>query len=118
MIALPLSYLSTAAAQAPVLASGSGPDVSLWRVVLAMVLCLVLAGVAAWLLRQRMGGAPAWPLRAAPAGRLRLIERIVLGPQSSAALIAVDGRELLVVTGPAGTAIQPVEPAPAADIAP
>ncbi|WP_088307349.1 flagellar biosynthetic protein FliO [Novosphingobium sp. B 225] len=106
------------AAGSPALATGSGPDVSLWRVVLALVLCLVLAGVAAWLLRRRMGADPLWPLGPAQPGRLQLLERITLGPQSSAALVAVDGRELLIVSGASGIAIQVLEPRPVADPAP
>lgn len=105
-----MTLASAAAGQTAVLGGGGGPDVSLWRVVLALVLCLFLAGVAAWLLRTRMGAGPPWPLRGEPRGRLKLVERIVLGPQASAALVVVDGRELLVIWGPGGTAIQPVEP--------
>lgn len=119
IVALPPALTSlTAAAPAPVLASGTGADVSLWRVVLALVLCLVLAGGAAWLLRQRLGGAAPWPLRPAAGARLRLVERITLGPQSSATLIALDGRELLVVTSVSSISVQPVDPAPPAEQAP
>ena len=89
------------------LASGGGPGVGWWRVLGALVLCLLLAVGAAVVLKARLGGggsAPRWLARGEPS-RLRVVERVALGPQSSVALIAVDGREMLVAFGPGGATL-------------
>ena len=93
----------------PALASGGGPDISVWRIVLALLLCLALAGTAAWLLRRRMGGGLPVFLRRPDQARLRMVERIALGAQASVALIEIDGRELLVVSAPNAVTVVPVE---------
>ena len=103
---------SAAATPTPVLATGSGPDVAIWRVMLSLLFCLALAGAAIWLLRQRMGGNLANLFQRPVQARLRLVERISLGQQTSAALVELDGRELLIVSAPNAVTVMPVDQRP------
>lgn len=60
-------------------------------------------GLAGWLL-SRFNGQPM------PKKRLALLERITLGPRQGVALIEVDGRNVLIATGPDGSpAFYPLE---------
>ncbi|AHE55641.1 hypothetical protein [Sphingomonas sanxanigenens] len=88
-----------AAAARPIIADE--PGISAWRVVGALLVCVVIAIVAALALRARMGGGGQILLRPAQR-RLQLIETIRLTPTSSLALVRHDARELLILTGPQG----------------
>ena len=109
---LPLLQLLASAVPTPVLATGSGPDVAIWRVMLSLLFCLALAGAAIWLLRQRMGGNLPNLFQRPVQARLRLVERISLGQQTSAALVELDGRELLIVSSPNAVTVVPVDQKP------
>ena len=109
---LPLLQLLASAVPTPVLATGSGPDVAIWRVMLSLLFCLALAGAAIWLLRQRMGGNLPNLFQRPVQARLRLVERISLGQQVNAALVELDGRELLIVSSPNAVTVVPVDQKP------
>ena len=113
-VTLPFLQLlaSAGATPTPVLATGSGPDVAIWRVMLSLLFCLALAGAAVWLLRQRMGGNLPNLFQRSAQARLRLVERISLGQQANAALVELDGRELLIVSSPNAVTVVPVDQKP------
>lgn len=71
----------------------------------AVTLVLALLGAAAWLLQRKQLVLP----RRAGTRRLEVVERVVLGPQHSLALVRVDGRMMLVGTGPGVCEIRNVE---------
>jgi flagellar biogenesis protein FliO len=85
------------------LGQGGGEDVSIWRVILALLLCLLIAGGAAFALRKRFGGGIA-PRFFAPASdrRLKLVETLRLGQQVNLCLVSLDGKELLIAATPQG----------------
>ena len=94
----------------PLFAQGLGrPDddgVSVWRVLAALIFCILLAVAAALILRSRGHG---FPLGQAVVRRrrLRLIEAVRLPNQTSLCLVAVDDRELLLSTSAAGVHLVP-----------
>ncbi|MDB5441401.1 MAG: Flagellar biosynthesis protein FliO [Caulobacteraceae bacterium] len=107
--ALALATGLAGVAEAQVLGQGPAPGVSAWRVVAALVLCLVLAVAGAVALKSRLGArAPkVWPLQglnlwrwrtAARGGRrVEALESIRLSPQVEVCLFNCDGRAFLAV---------------------
>ena len=59
---------------------------------------LALLGVALWFLKRQGGLLPA--LQRTAGRRLQVVERVALGPQHALALVSVDGKTMLVGTGP------------------
>jgi MFS family permease len=96
-------------AGAPALAGrlGQAPDegISLWRVGAALLLCLVLAVAAALLLKGRGGPLPVALFVPLAKRRLKLVETLRLGPQTSLAVVACDGEELLVLSSDKGAEV-------------
>jgi hypothetical protein len=94
------------------LGQGEGAEVPVWRVLIALLLCLGLAVAAAFVLRRRLGGP-------GPAGfgrtkRLQLVETLRLSHQVDLCVVACDGGEFMVAATPHGaTLIKPDLPAPA-----
>lgn len=80
-------------------------DLPLWRVALALLLCLALALGGAFALRARMKGGRSLPLIGAK--RLILVERIRLSHQVDACLVRCDQKEFLITTSPRDTRIGP-----------
>ena len=106
LLALAVAALSWQPALAQRLGQGEDDGISLWRVVVALLLCLALAVFAAYAMRSRMGGLPllsglfsgARPNRR----RLQLVETLRLSHQIDLCVVACDGEELLVAAGPQG----------------
>lgn len=110
----PLTIAALAAAGpacAQTLGQAAGPDVSWWRVLAALLLCLALGVGGAYALRARMGVGTApqvlWRLGSAPAKRLRIIETVRVGQQVEVCLIACDGREHLIAVSPHAIEVLP-----------
>lgn len=93
------------AAHAQRLGGSASADISLVRVFLALLLCVIVAVLAIFLIRQRYGGGrlPSMFPRLAPGGsRLRLVEIRRIGPQSDLCLVQCDETEFLVLIAPGG----------------
>ena len=88
---------------------GTGTEVPIWRVLIALALCLGLAVGAAYVLRRRLGGAMS--LGMGRSRRLQLVESLRLTPQVHICLVSCDGAEFLVAASPQGAAaIEPGAP--------
>ncbi len=93
---------------------GHGPpdDISLWRVAMALILCLVLAVGAAFAVKAG-GGRWRLPFVANDASRrLKLRESLRLGHQVDLCIVACDGRDLLVSVSAQGVRLLDRLPAP------
>lgn len=85
-------------------ASDSGPP--MWRVALALIICLGLAVAGAFALRWRLrGGGPALPI--VGQRRMTVIERTRLPHQVDLCLVRCDGREFLITVSPRDTQFGP-----------
>jgi flagellar biogenesis protein FliO len=73
-------------------------------VTIALLVLAALGGLLA--LAQRRGWAHFRSPGAGAARRMELVERLVLAPQQSLYLIRVDGRLLLVSSGPGGSSLR------------
>jgi hypothetical protein len=93
-----------AAAGAQQLGGGAAPDLSLVRVFLALLVCLVIAVLAVLFLRQRFSGKPPQFLeRLRPSSaRIRLVESRRISPQGELCIAEVDGEEFLLLLSPGG----------------
>jgi len=92
------------------LAQGGDDGVSAWRVVGALLLCLVLAVAGAVVLKLRLGGGARLPRLTSANRRLKLVERLRLNPQTEIAIISCDDRDLLIATNAAGASLLSVLP--------
>ena len=84
---------------------GAAPDddISLWRVIAALVLCLLLAVAAAFVLRARGGNRPlSLALRQR---RLLMVETLRLGRNADLCIVRCDGREWLIAVSQNGAAV-------------
>lgn len=112
----------TQAAWAQTLGQGSDEAISLWRVLAALLLCLVLAVVGGFALKKRMDGSTptlASLFKRGPSARrrLKLVESLRIGPQVELCIVTCDGREFLVATSSQG--VQLLHPLPSdAGVAP
>lgn len=77
--------------------------VSLWRVLGALLFCLLIAAGAALAMRSRFKGA--LPSLKREARRLRMIENLRLSHQVDLCLVELDGRELLVAATAQGATL-------------
>lgn len=105
----PAPALLALVAAGPPLATGTQPDIAWWRVLGALVFCLLAGLAAALLLRQRLGGRGLILGGGGRSRRLRLLERLPLGPQASIALVQVDDSEALVLIAPGATRLVRVD---------
>jgi flagellar biogenesis protein FliO len=101
LLALIVFAVSWQPALAQRLGQGADDGVSMWRVVVALLLCLALAVFAAYALRTRMGGLP-FLSATRPGRRMQLVESLRLSHQIDLCVVACDGQELLVAAGPQG----------------
>ena len=85
-------------ALAQTLGQGGGPDIPLWRVAGALIVCLALAVGGAFALRHRLPGGLI--LRPRPNRRLQPVETLRLSPHLDVHLFQLDHRELLVAATP------------------
>jgi hypothetical protein len=97
-------FLLSDPAMAQSLGQAGDDGVSLWRVALALLLCMGLAVGGAFLIKARSGSGQLlpWPVLARPARRLRLVETLSLRNHVDLNIVTCDGRELLVVTSEKG----------------
>lgn len=101
--ALALAFLAASAgAGAQRLGGGATVELSWWRILGALFICLLLAGLVILLLRQR-GGAPMprlLQIAPAPGASIRILERRPLGYRQEVIRLVADGRTFLLVIGP------------------
>lgn len=96
---LPAGLAARTSAATP-LGGGGALDISLGRVVLSLVVCVIIAVLAILLVRQRGGRmdiAAAFARIERRPARIRVIETRRLSPHADVSLIAHDGREYLLV---------------------
>jgi flagellar biogenesis protein FliO len=99
-----LLLFCTQSASAQTLGRAADGDISLWRVASALLLCIVVAVVAAFVLKARMGNANTFQFLAKRSRRLQLVETLRFGQQSVLSIVICDGQEMLVLT--TGQAVQ------------
>jgi hypothetical protein len=109
--------VAPAAAQAQHLGGAASPDVSMTRVFLALLVCIVIACLAIVLIRYRLGGKiPSFLPRLQAAGvRIRLVESRRISPQAEVSLIECDGAQYLMLIAAGGTLLlaeRPLVPPP------
>jgi flagellar biogenesis protein FliO len=110
--ALAAICLISAPAAAQRLGAGvAEPDIPVWRVLGALVICLMLAGGAAFALRKRLGGAV--PAAKGRERRLQLVETLRLSHQIDVCLVRCGEDEFMIAATPHGASLIRA-PAPAA----
>ncbi|HLY89133.1 MAG TPA: hypothetical protein VKQ27_09120 [Acetobacteraceae bacterium] len=97
-----LAVLSASGPAFAQLANPQDDGVSFGRVVGALLLCLGLAVAGALAIRARLGGGLALTLPGKSPRRLRLHESLRVSPQVQLAIVACDGREMLISTSASG----------------
>lgn len=110
-----LLFMPFTAAQAQRLGGAASPDVSMTRVVLALVVCIIVALLATLLIRNRLGGRALsfLPRIASASARIRLIESRRVSPQAEVSLVECDGTQYLLLVAAGGTLLlseRPVVP--------
>lgn len=87
------------------LGGGGAVDVSLARIVSALVVCLLLSGAAAWAIK-RGGGRVDWRCLhgwgAAPVRRIAVIEARRISAHADVCLFRCDGRDYLILSSATG----------------
>jgi flagellar biogenesis protein FliO len=82
---------------------GAGAEVSMWRVILALLFCLALGAAVVFLLRRRFRGAR--PLSFGREKRLQLVENMRLSHQVDLCIVSRDGHEYLIAASPHGVTV-------------
>jgi flagellar biogenesis protein FliO len=90
---------------AQTLSRGAEDDISVWRIVGAFLLCILLAGAGALVLRHRLGYAQLPRVLGSQARLLRIIESLKLGRQITLSIVQCDERELLLLTSETGAQV-------------
>jgi flagellar biogenesis protein FliO len=90
-------FLNAGAACAQTLGQGPDDDIPLWRVGVVLVLCLLLAVVAIFALRTRLGRGSFTNLVMRKDRRLQLVESLRLGSHADLCIVRCDGQDLLIV---------------------
>lgn len=85
-------------ASAQTLGRATDVDISIWRIVAALLLCIVVAIVGAFALRGRLGYTQLVPLLVQRKRRLQLVETLRLNPHATLSIVDCDGKELLVLS--------------------
>lgn len=98
-----LMVLTATPAAAQRLGQAAGTDISIWRVILALLFCLALGGAAIFVLRRRFRGVR--PLAFGRDRRLQLIENIRLSHQVDLCIVSRDGHEYLIAASPQGVTL-------------
>lgn len=90
------------------LGTGGGPDISIVRVVAALILCLFAALALALVLSKRgIGGAklPGFLGELRNRGRVRVIESRRISVHADLCLVSFEDEELLILCGPGGAEV-------------
>lgn len=96
-------FALTDPALAQTLGRGSDDGISIWRVILALVVCLTLAVMAAVGLKYKAGGRLPFFLRTQASGRtLVLVETLRLSHQTDLCLVDCGGNRLLIAVSAHG----------------
>jgi len=105
VLALLAAAATSGVAQAQTLGQAAGPDIPVWRVLGALLLCLGLAVGAASALKTRLRGAT--PIFGDARRRLQLVETVRLSHQVDICLLTYDEREIIVAATPHGAVFLP-----------
>lgn len=110
-----LVLAAPSAASAPHLGGGASADVSVVRVFLTLLFCLIVAVLAIFLIRQRYGsrGSSFFSRMGTGSQRLRVVESRRIGPQSDLCLVECDELEYLLLITPGGPLLVKEHRAPA-----
>lgn len=102
-----LAFSPAGSAYAQQLGGANTPDVSIVRVFLALLVCLIVAVFAVLLLRQKFqgGSLPLFTKLAARSNRLHLVESRRIAPQSDLCLVRCDNEEYLLLIAPASVSV-------------
>ncbi|HEX8669691.1 MAG TPA: flagellar biosynthetic protein FliO [Allosphingosinicella sp.] len=95
--------LAAAPAVAQRLGQGGGTEVPVWRVLAALLLCLLLAGGAALALRTRLRGGG--PLLQTGQRRLQLVERLRLNQHVDICIVRIREREVVLAASAQGATL-------------
>ncbi len=95
--------LVATSASAQRLGQADDTDVSIARVLAALLLIIVLAGAAMFVGRARIAELKFW--RPASARRLQVVETARLSPQAMLCLAACDGKEYLIAITPGAASV-------------
>lgn len=95
----------SAAAFAQKLGQGGSTDISIWRVLGALLLCLALAVGGALALKKRLR--PGASILSGDRRRLEFVESLRLSHQVDLCLVRCDGREFMIATSPHGADFAP-----------
>lgn len=100
-----VAFFQLSPAFAQTLGQQSDDGISTWRIVASLLLCLVLAVGAAFVLKAKQGAIPllSFALRKNNR-RLHLIETLRLTHQTDLCIVCCDGQEMLVTTSVHGSA--------------
>jgi flagellar biogenesis protein FliO len=98
-----LMLFAAAPAASQRLGQGAGTDISIWRVILALLFCLALGGAAIFVLRRRFRGVR--PRSFGRERRLQLVENIRLSHQVDLCIVSRDGHEYLIAASPQGVTL-------------
>jgi flagellar biogenesis protein FliO len=101
---LPLLLLPGAQAWSQTLGQGVDSEISPWRILAALTLCIAVAIGAAVLLKSRMQGGK-FPRLKSQGRRLQVLETTRLGAQNDVCIVACDGEELLLSSSPHGVSL-------------
>lgn len=101
------AFLLVGTAHAQQLGGGGAPNISLVRVFLALLVCLIVAVLAVLLLRQKIkGGAlPLFSKLGSTTPRIKLVETRRIAPQSDLCLVQCDREEYLLLIVPGGASV-------------
>jgi hypothetical protein len=113
-----MAAASAARPHAARLGGGGAIDVSLGRIVISFVICIIIAALAILLIRQRSGRFDLASLfaRMEPRAReIQIVETRRLSPHADICLVRQGGREYLLVLQQGGTQVLRDQAAPAGD---
>jgi hypothetical protein len=97
-----ISFVGATPTLAQTLGQGNTDDISWWRVLAALLLCMALAIGGAFALRARGGASPFLSFAAKQNRRLRLVETLRLSNHVNLCIVDCDGSELLVAVSAQG----------------
>lgn len=100
-----LSISAARPALAQTIGTGAEDDVGAWRVVISLVVCVALAAAGALVLKKRSGQGTGFTWFHASERRLRVLESVRLSRETMLSIVAVDGNQLLVLSGQEGASI-------------